>query len=202
LATVRAVAVTVNGREVIVAIIGGTLLTLALTRPRLTWIEQLTEDSVEARLWAERALTCFLLVMAGYAAVTLLVALHKQLGPESDALLEVAGVFLFVYAWLVHFEPFVHEWRLRGGSSAAALYTAVIIAALLTGTLLTEVALSPSLSWVEPALAVGAALSVAAGCLIYMWGPDYHIPFDRLFEKAAPRRSKRSSKSDGDERPR
>ena len=61
LATMVATAAAVNGREVIVAIVGGTMLTLALTRPRLGWIEELTKDSDRARLWAERALTGFLL---------------------------------------------------------------------------------------------------------------------------------------------
>src|ERR1700682_4733113 len=44
----------VNPRDVIVAIVGGTMLTLALTRPRLRGVEQLTEDSERGRRWADR----------------------------------------------------------------------------------------------------------------------------------------------------
>ncbi|HEV3035219.1 MAG TPA: hypothetical protein VGX72_10545 [Solirubrobacteraceae bacterium] len=169
--TVLAVADAVNAREVVVAIVGGTMLTLALTRPRLAWMEQLTKNSDPARLWAERALTGFLLVMGGYAAVTLLVALHKQLGAEADALLDGAGIFLFIYAWLVHFEPFVREWRLRGGAGAAILYSGFVFAAVIVGGLLTEVALRRSFSWVEPRLALAAALTVAV-----TWGLYRRVP--------------------------
>ena len=162
---------TVNRREVVVAIVGGTMLTLALTRPRLAWVEQLTKESDSARMWAERALTGFLLVMGGYAAVTLLVALHKQLGAETDRLLDGAGLFLFIYAWLVHFEPFVREWRLRGGAAAAVLYTGFVLAAVFIGGLLTEAALTRSFSWVEPRLAVAALLMVAVA-----WGLYRSVP--------------------------
>ncbi|MGA2452577.1 MAG: hypothetical protein ABSG93_03570 [Solirubrobacteraceae bacterium] len=156
-------------------------------------MEKLTEDSDPARVWSERALTFFSLVMAGYAAVTLLDALHKQLGPESDALLEGAGMFLCVYAWLVHFEPFVREWRLRGGSGAAALYTGVLGAAVIIGGLLTEIALQPSLTRMDAALAPTAAIIVATGWGVYRWGPDYHMPVNVLRRKAGPRRSAKSS---------
>jgi hypothetical protein len=192
LAAVSNASTAVNGREVIVAIVGGTMLTLALTRPRLAWVEKLTEDSESARVRAERALTLFSLVMAGYATVTLLDALHKQLGPESDALLEGAGMFLLVYAWLVHFEPFVREWRLRGGSGAAALYTGVVGAAMLIGGLLTEVALRPSFAPVEPMLALSAAGALAFGWGVYRWAPDFRIAPTGPRKKAAPRGSGRS----------
>ncbi len=165
----------VNGREVIVAIVGGTLLTLSLTRPRLAWMEQLTKHSESARLNAERALTGFLLVMGGYAATTLLVALHKQLGTQSDALLKVAGGFLFVYAWLVHFQPFMHEWKLRGGFSAALFYTGFVCSAVIVGGLLTELALN-GLNWADPWLALAAALTVAGFWVLYRFVPNDHNP--------------------------
>jgi hypothetical protein len=92
-------------------------------------------------------------------------------GAESDALLEGAGLFLFVYAWLVHFEPFVREWHLRGGVGAAILYTGFVLAAVIVGGLLTEVALKRSFSWVEPRLAVAALLTFAVTYGLYRSRP-------------------------------
>ncbi|HEV7162594.1 MAG TPA: hypothetical protein VGN25_04995 [Solirubrobacteraceae bacterium] len=108
----------------IVAIVGGTLLTLALTRPHLKWVERLTEHSRTTRLWAERALTFFSFVMAGYAATSVALVLQKQqINPELGALLKGTAWFLVIYAWLVHLEPFSNEWSLRGGLAACALYS-------------------------------------------------------------------------------
>jgi hypothetical protein len=45
-AVVRSVVPTVEPRSVVVAIVGGTMLTLALTRPRLRWVERMTEERV------------------------------------------------------------------------------------------------------------------------------------------------------------
>src|ERR1700677_4479222 len=89
-----------GGREVVVAIVGGTMLALSLSRPRLWWTEAPTDGSVLTRRWAklaltlsERALTLFLLVMAAYAACTLAEVLNKQLGREFVDLLHGAGAF-------------------------------------------------------------------------------------------------------------
>jgi len=199
LAAVPTAVKAVNGREVVIAIVGGTMLTLALTRPRLTWMERLTKDSDSARKWAERALTLFSLVMAGYAATTLLDVLHKQLGAETDSLLEGAGMFLAVYAWLVHFEPFVREWRLRGGAGATILYTAVLSAAVLMGGLLTEVALQPSFSLLYPEVIVLAVMLIALGWVGYRLAPDFRTPLDDLLDKVAQRRTRQSSDSSGGE---
>jgi hypothetical protein len=157
-------------REVIVAIVGGTMLTLALTRPRLRWVEQLTRDSERTRVWAERALTGFSFVMAGYAGFTLLGTLYKQLGAEFDALLRGAACFLFVYAWLVHFEPFVREWRLRGGVGAAVLYTGLLIAAMEIGGVIAEMTLGVSVIPDRiPFLLVTVVPIPVLGWLFYRW---------------------------------
>jgi hypothetical protein len=202
LAVAAQVSSSVNGREVILAVVGGTMLTLALTRPRLAWIEQLTEESSSARVWAERGLTFFLLVMAGYAGVSLLEALHKQLGPESDALLEGAAVFLFAYGWLVHFEPFAREWQLRGASSAVVLYTCVVGAAVLIGMLLNELALRSTVSLWELVLLVLATLVVAMGVGLYRWAPDFPLPRRRLIKTMFARPTKSDPESSRDNRPR
>lgn len=136
-----------NPRDVIVAIMGGTMLTLALTRPRLKWVELLTEDSESSRRWAERALTIFAFTMGGYAWTSLYLVLHKQLGSEIDTMLKGAAGFLIVYAWLTHFEPFITEWRLSGALSAAILYSGIAFFAAAIGVVVADLLLVSSFSF-------------------------------------------------------
>ena len=156
-----------SGREVVVAIVGGTMLALSLSRPRLWWTEAPTDESVSTRRWAERALTLFLLVMAAYAACTLAEVLSKQLGREFVDLLHGAEAFLFLYAWLVHFGPFVREWRLRGVMGAAVLYTCVMYSALVVGFILTGAALKVPFLTGDLRLVVTAILTPAMGWVFY-----------------------------------
>jgi len=167
-------AATAGGREVVVAIVGGTMLALSLSRPRLWWTEAPTDGSVSTRRWAklaltlsERALTLFLLVMAAYAACTLAEVLSKQLGREFVDLLRGAGAFLFIYAWLVHFGPFVREWRLRGVMGAAVLYTCVMYSALVVGFILTGAVLKVPFLTGDLRLVVTAILFSTMGWVFY-----------------------------------
>jgi hypothetical protein len=177
-AVARAVAPGIEPRSVVVAIVGGTMLTLALTRPRLRWVERLTEDSESHRLWAERALTIFAFAMAGYAWAALFLVLHKQLGSEVDTLLKGAVFFLIVYAWLVHFEPFVAEWRLGGGFGAAIFYTGVAISAVTTGLIVADTLMTSSVAYSLVLLALGVA---GASWLVYRLLPRLDSFIDRLF---------------------
>jgi hypothetical protein len=111
-----------NGRDVIVTLVGGTLLSIALTRPKLQWVEQLTKDSGKHRLYAQRAFTWLSFMMAGYAGFSISLVVRRQVNAEVDALLDGAAVFLFIYAAIVHFEPFVNEWRLSDGFRTCCLY--------------------------------------------------------------------------------
>jgi hypothetical protein len=178
IAVAHGVASGIEPRSVVVAIIGGTMLTLALTRPRLRWVEQLTEDSESHRLWAERALTIFAFAMAGYAWTALFLVLHKQLGSEIDAILEGAAFFLIVYAWLVHFEPFVAEWRLGGGFGAAVFYTGVATSAVAVGLIISEILMTSSVSYLLVLLALGVA---GASWLFYKQLPRFDSVTDSLF---------------------
>jgi hypothetical protein len=173
-----AVAARVEPRSVVVAIAGGTMLTLALTRPRLRWVERLTEDSESHRRWAERALTLFAFAMAGYAWTSLYLVLHKQLGSEVDTMLRGAAFFLIVYAWLVHFEPFVAEWRLGGGFGAAVFYTGVATSAVTVGLIIAEVLLTASVTYELVLLALGVA---GASWLVYRLLPRLDSFTDHLF---------------------
>jgi hypothetical protein len=167
----------VEPRSVVVAIVGGTMLTLALTRPRLRWVERLTEGSDSHRLWAERALTIFAFAMAGYAWTALFLVLHKQLGSEVDTMLRGAAFFMIVYAWLVHFEPFVAEWRLGGGLGAAVLYTGVATSAVAAGLIIAELLLTSSVTYLLVLLSLGIT---GASWLVYKFLPRFELLMDRL----------------------
>ena len=132
-ATSAAASTLTGAAQVIVALIGGTMLTLALTRPQLRWLRSATAGHRSRRLWAERAITGFSFVMGGYAAMSVLLVLYGQLGRDADALLEGAAYFLIVYAGLVHYEPFVCEWRVGSGMRAFALYIALVLPAIAVG---------------------------------------------------------------------
>ena len=151
----------ISGRDVVVAIIGGTLLGLALTRPRFGWVEQL-DDSW--RQYVEVVTTILAFVMGGYAYGALFIVLHRQLGSDIDKLLRGAGLFFGLYAAAVHFEPFSggNGWRER--SSAVFLYIMVASVAILGGVMFVEYTLSHSVSS-GPTL-VKAALLLLVACLL------------------------------------
>lgn len=179
-AATHPLAQTLNPRDVVVAIVGGTMLTLALTRPRLRWMEQLTEGSESNRLWAERALTVFAFAMGGYAWVSLFAVLHKQLGWEIDMVLRGASYFMIVYAWLVHFEPFAREWRLQGWRGAICLYTGVAIFAASIGVVLADILLQSSFTLENLRLPLLAGAVMGAGWLAYRTIPRLEAHMDRL----------------------
>jgi hypothetical protein len=154
-----------GGGEIVLAIVGGTMLTLALTRPRLRWLERLTEDSKSQRVWAERGLTGFAFIMGGYAWAALFLTLQRRLDPESAALLRGAAALLVVYAWLSHFEPFVREWRLQGGLAAGALYTGFAILAAGTGVTAAEIMRTSSIN-AGDAVIMGSSAAAAAFCWV------------------------------------
>lgn len=154
------------------------MLTLALTRPRLRWVEQLTGDASSSRVWVERGLTCFSFAMGGYAWTCLFIVLHKQLGAAFDAMLRGAAYFMIAYAWLVHFEPFVAEWRLRGGRAAAVLYTGVATFAASVGVVIAQIQLtSPSLANIRFLAITGSV--AAGGWVAYRGLPRIEALMDR-----------------------
>lgn len=178
-AAARAVTPGIEPRSVVVAIVGGTMLTLALTRPRLGWVKRITEDSESHRLRAERALTIFAFAMAGYAWTALFLVLHKKLGSEIDTMLRGAAFFLIVYAWLVHFEPFVAEWRLGGGLGATVFYTGVATSAVMAGLIIAEILLTSSVTYELVLLSFGIT---GASWLFYKFLPRFDSFLDHLLE--------------------
>jgi hypothetical protein len=125
----------ISGRDVVVAIIGGTLLALALTRPRLDWLERLDEGS---RRSGEIVMTIVAFVIGGYAYGSLYLVLHRQLGGDIDKLLRGAGLIFGTYAVFVHFEPFSDGEGWREVGSAILLYVALAAAAVLGGIVCVE----------------------------------------------------------------
>jgi hypothetical protein len=151
----------ISGRDVVVAIIGGTLLGLALTRPRFAWVQRL-DDS--ARQYAEVITTIVAFVMGGYAYGALFIVLHRQLGGDIDKLLRGAGFFFALYAACVHFEPFSegHGWRER--SSAVLLYITLASVAVLGGVTFIEYTLSHDVN--SGPTVIKAVLLLLAACLL------------------------------------
>ncbi len=143
------------------------MLTLVLTRPRLRWLEQLTEGSTSHRLWAERALTIFSFVMGGYAWMSLFLVLHKQLGAEVSAMLKGAAAFIVLYAGLVHFEPFLAEWRSGKGGGAALLYVCIAGAAVLLGAEIAILVLEPSFTHTDLEMTVLVIVFACLGPVLY-----------------------------------
>lgn len=131
------------------------------------------------RLWAERTLTLFACVMGGYAWAALFMVLHKQLGPEVSTMLKGSAIFLIVYGWVVHFEPFLAEWRLNGWASAAILYTGVALFAACIGvTIATSMLTSFDVSSLRLLLTTGA---VAVGTwIVYKVAPRAEALLERL----------------------
>jgi hypothetical protein len=154
----------ISGSDVVVAIIGGTLLGLALTRPRLAWLERLDEDT---RRSGEIVMTIVAFVIGGYAYGSLYLVLHRQLGGDIDKLLRGAGVIFGVYAAFVHFEPFSSGEGWREVGSAMLLYVAVAVAGVLGGVVCVEYTLEGNVeSWVT---LIEMILVVASACGIYVF---------------------------------
>jgi hypothetical protein len=153
----------ISGSDVVVAIIGGTLLGLALTRPRFGWVQRLKDSS---RSTVEALITVVAFAMGGYAYGSLYIVLHHHLEGDIDKLLRGAGAFFAVYALCVHFDPFSggHGWQER--ASAIVLYITVALASILGGVVFVEYTLNhsvsgwPTLIWAASLLLVTAAVYI------------------------------------------
>lgn len=153
----------VQGSDVVVAIIGGTLLTLALSRPRIDWLQKATEGRESWRQWVERGLTWWAFVMGGYAYASLFSVLHQHVSPLVDHLLEGAAGFLIVYAGLVHFEPFLYEWRLRGGTAALIFFVGFSASAVALGAVIENAVLFHRITAADFAV-LGAGVVIVGAC--------------------------------------
>ena len=120
----------------IVAIIGGALLTLALTRPDLEWLKSLIDTSDVWRRTIDRAISIFAFVVAGYTYAALFITLEHSVSAEDATLIRGAAWFLLTYAWMIHFRPFLPEWLWPGEViGATVFFLGCIYAALMCGVL-------------------------------------------------------------------
>lgn len=131
----------VIGRDVVVAIIGGTLLGLSLTRPSPGWLRRVDPST---RLGTEITMTITAFVMGGYAYGSLFVMLHGQLGTAVHKLLHAAAIFLLLYALYVHYEPFFDDGSRLRCAMAGLLYLDVTVASAMAGVVLVEYMLTDS----------------------------------------------------------
>jgi hypothetical protein len=150
----------ISGRDVVVAIIGGTLLGLALTRPRFRWVQRLDESS---RWSVEVATTVVAFAMAGYAYGALYVVLHRQLGSDVHNLLRGAGFFFVTYALFVHFEPFSEGRNWRERASAIFLYLTLAITSAFGGVVLVEYTLTEAVHAGTTLIEVTVLMVLACG---------------------------------------
>ncbi len=133
------------------------MLTLALTRPRLRWVERLTEHTKSGRLWAERALTIFSFAVGGYAWATLFLTLKGELDASSANLVRGAAYILIVYAALTHFEPFTGQERRLNLPAALSLYFGWAILAASVGAATAEAVRASSVTAGRGIVLVGLA---------------------------------------------
>lgn len=115
--------------------------------------------------------------MGGYAWASLFLVLHKQLGSQVSAMLRGAAYFLIAYAWFVHFEPFVAEWRLTGWVGAIVLYSGVSVFAASVGVAISDSFLTSSFADVQLLLVTGG-VATGAG-LVYKLLPRLEEFMDR-----------------------
>jgi hypothetical protein len=155
-----------GSQEIVLTIVGGTMLSLALTRPRLRWVDRLTETSPGIRLGVERGLTLLAFGIGGYAWVTLFVTLHGELEAGAVPLIRNAAYILIGYAALTHFEPFANG-RTRSLMAACfayvgwAFFAAGLGAAFALGVRVNSI----SAGWPI----VRLASITAAGCFVIWW---------------------------------
>jgi hypothetical protein len=172
-----------GGQDIVLAIVGGTLLTLAFTKPRLRWVERLTRDSSTSRLWIERGMTILVFGVGGYAWATLFLTLHGQLDHKSAALVRGAAYLLITYAWLTHFEPFVDEQPTVTSVCAAAFaYTGSAIFAACIGIAGAEAVRTSSLT---SGIGIMKFAALAAlGCFALSWlTPRLDLLLDRAIDR-------------------
>lgn len=161
------------------------MLSLVLTRPRLRWVERLTETSPGIRLWAERSLTLLAFAIGGYAWVTLFLTLHGELEAGPARLVRGAAYILIAYAGLTHFEPFANG-RTRNLLAAFVAYVGWMFFAAGVGA---ASALDVRLSSISAGWDILRVATTAAAACFAMWWliPKLEGAIDRTFDSLIER---------------
>jgi hypothetical protein len=170
-----------GSEEIVLTIVGGTMLGLALTRPRLTWVDRLAETSVGIRAWTERGLTILAFGIGGYAWVTLFITLHGDLEPGTARLIRIAAYVLIAYAAVTQFEASASE-RTRSLTAACFGYvgSAFFAAGLGAASALSVRVDSISAGW--PILRLMS--EAAVGCFVVWWFfPRLEAATGRIFDR-------------------
>lgn len=97
----------IPGSDIVVAIVGGVLLLLVLSRPALTWPKRLADSAVRS---LEAALTALAFVIGGFVfAVLFRVVEYEAIAAPAGHVLICAAVIIAVYGLLINHVPFVTE---------------------------------------------------------------------------------------------
>lgn len=122
-----------RGGDIVVAIVGGVLLVLVLTRPDVKW-PRVIRDRTGLEGVAEAGLTTFSFIVGGFAYKTLFaVVASSRIDSSAQAALWISAGIILVYALLIHHEPFVTPagflWK---------QYLVCVLASLTLGTVISN----------------------------------------------------------------
>jgi hypothetical protein len=95
-----------RGGEIVVAIVGGVLLVLVVTRPQVKW--RVIRDRTGLEGVAEAGFTIFSFIVGGFAYKTLFaIVAYSRIDPSAEAALWISAGIILVYALVIHHESFV-----------------------------------------------------------------------------------------------
>jgi signal peptidase I len=151
----------IRGGDIVVAIVGGVLLIMVMTRPRVKW-PPIVGDRYE---WIpEVGLSISAFFVGGFALDVLVAVLrYDSIDAVAKKALVIAAVVITAYGLLVHHEPYIEEGELRLKSyllsAAGAAVAGAVFGEFVTGNL--PFWRFAALLAIALACAIGGALNVA-----------------------------------------
>ena len=148
----------VRGGDLVVAIVGGVLLVVVVSRTRVKWPPHTPEDWLGPLDAGVSAISFFI---AGFAFEVLyrVAVVHGEIDPAAKSAVLIAGGIIAAFALLIHHEPFV----VKGGKGfALKRYFACAGASAFVGLLVGYAATGPEPVTVKDSIAAVIAALIAA----------------------------------------